>query len=61
MEKTSLKMKSFSIQSSARVKIFSDGRAGIDSIGAISNLASLTKVDWHRQLAQYMTNALISR
>lgn len=54
-------MKSFSIQSSARVKIFSDGRAGIDSIGAISNLASLTKVDWHRQLAQYMTNALISR
>ena len=41
-------MKSFSMASGAMEKQFTDGRTGIDSAPALSNLAGLAKVDWSK-------------
>lgn len=43
-------MKSFSMQSGAIEKKFADGRSGIDSSAAISNLAGLARVDWSKAI-----------
>ena len=43
-------MKSFSMASGAMEKQFTDGRTGIDSSGAVSNLAGLAKVDWSKAI-----------
>lgn len=43
-------MKSFALPSGAQEKVFADGRMGIDSSAAISNLAGLAKVDWNKAI-----------
>ncbi len=43
-------MKSFSMNSGAQERIYSDGRSTIDSSGAVSNLAGLAKIDWSRAI-----------
>ena len=43
-------MKSFSMNSGAQERIYSDGRSTIDSSGAVSNLAGLAKIDWSKAI-----------
>ena len=43
-------MKSFSMPSGAQEKIYADGRSGLDSSGAVSNLAGLAKADMSRAM-----------
>ncbi|AIL66147.1 conjugal transfer mating pair stabilization protein TraG (plasmid) [Rickettsiales bacterium Ac37b] len=43
-------MKSFAMQSGAQEKMFADGRTGIDSTGALSNLGGLIKIDWQKMM-----------
>ena len=52
-------MKSFSMASGAMEKQFTDGRTGIDSSGAVSNLANQVNVDWS-QVAGSRHDKLIS-
>jgi len=43
-------MKSFALPSGAQEKVFADGRMGIDSSSAISNLAGLAKIDFNKAI-----------
>ncbi len=43
-------MKSFSMNSGAQERIYSDGRSTIDSSLAVSNLAGLAKIDWSKAI-----------
>ena len=41
-------MKSFSMNSGAQERIYSDGRSTIDSSSAVSNIAGLARIDWNQ-------------
>lgn len=51
-------MKSFSMLSGAQERMFSDGRSAIDSSSAISNLAGLAKIDWHKAIGNRYDQAI---
>ena len=51
-------MKSFSMLSGAQERMYSDGRNAIDSSSAISNLAGLAKIDWHKAIGNRYDQAI---
>lgn len=54
-------MKSFSMQSGAMEKQFTDGRVGIDSSHAVSNLAGLAKVDWSHMVGSRFDQSILEQ
>jgi conjugal transfer mating pair stabilization protein TraG len=51
-------IKSFALPSGAQEKIFSDGRLGLDSSHAVSNLAGLARIDWNKAMGSSFNQSI---